>query len=63
MSLVAEQLGLALVPESMAKLGVTGVTFRPLEHAPQIEHVIASCPNNLNPSLPLFLKTAKPLSD
>ena len=47
----------------MAKLGVTGVTFRPLERAPQIEHVIAWRRDNLNPSLPLFLKTAKPLSD
>lgn len=62
-SLVAENLGVALVPESIAKLGVAGVEFRPLEHAPEIEHVVAWRTGNLNPSLPLFLETAKPLSD
>ncbi|RBP37667.1 LysR family transcriptional regulator [Roseimicrobium gellanilyticum] len=58
-SLVAEELGVALVPESMRKLGVAGVTFRPLDHAPKIEHGIAWRPSNLNPSLPLFLKSAE----
>jgi len=58
LSLVAEGLGVALVPESMKKLGVTGVTFRPLEHAPEIEHGLAWKPGNLNPTLPLFLKSS-----
>ncbi|MCW1884219.1 LysR substrate-binding domain-containing protein [Luteolibacter flavescens] len=57
-SFVAEGLGVALVPESMAKLGVAGVDFRPLERAPKIEHGIAWRPENLNPSLPLFLKAS-----
>jgi len=58
-SLVAEGLGVALVPESMAKLCLAGVEFRPLENAPKIEHAIVWRPGNLNPSLPLFLKSAK----
>ncbi len=57
-SLVAEGLGIALVPQSMAKLGMEGVVFRPLEHAPEIGHVIAWQAVNRNPSLPLFLKAA-----
>lgn len=57
-TLVAEGLGIALVPKSMAKLGIGGVVFRPLESAPTIEHGIAWRPANLNPSLPLFLKTS-----
>lgn len=57
-SLVAEGLGVALVPESMAKLGVAGVEFRPLEKAPRIEHGIAWRRESLNPSLPLFLKSS-----
>lgn len=55
-SLVAERLGVALVPESLRKLGMAGVEFRPLVHAPGIEHCAAWRPGNLNPSLPLFLK-------
>lgn len=58
-SLVAEGLGIALVPESMKKLGLGGVEFRRLKEAPQIEHGIAWRPGNLNPSLPLFLKSAE----
>jgi DNA-binding transcriptional LysR family regulator len=56
--LVAEGLGIALVPESMKKLGLAGVEFRPLEKAPEIAHVIAWREGNLNPSLPVFLREA-----
>ncbi|SKA76428.1 DNA-binding transcriptional regulator, LysR family [Prosthecobacter debontii] len=55
-TLVAEELGVALVPESMKKLAITGVVYRSLASAPQIEHVIAWHTGNLNPSLPLLLK-------
>lgn len=54
-SLVAEDLGIALVPESMKKVAITGVAFRSLENAPQIEHVLAWHTGNLNPSLRLLL--------
>jgi DNA-binding transcriptional LysR family regulator len=54
-SLVAEGLGVALVPDSMRKLGLANVTFRPLEDAPGVEHVVAWRPGNLNPALGPFL--------
>jgi len=57
-SLVAEGLGVALVPQSMEKLGSGGVAFVPLVDAPLIDHGIAWRAANLNPSLPLFLKTS-----
>ena len=58
-SLVAENLGIALVPELMRKLGIVDVVFRDLEGAPIIEHVIAWRPNNLNPALWPFLAAAE----
>lgn len=57
-SLVAENLGIALVPELMRKLGIADVAFRDLEDAPTIEHVIAWRPSNLNPVLWPFLAVA-----
>ncbi len=57
-SLVAEQLGIALVPESMRKLGLANVIFRDLRDAPAVEHVIAWRPANLNPALRPFLAGA-----
>ena len=57
-SLVAEGVGIALVPESLEKLGMGGVVFRGLEGAPVVEHVIAWRPGNLNPALGRFLEVA-----
>jgi DNA-binding transcriptional LysR family regulator len=57
-SLVAENIGLALVPDSMRKLGIADVAFRKLDDAPVIEHVIAWRPDNLNPALARLLTTA-----
>jgi DNA-binding transcriptional LysR family regulator len=54
-SLVAEDLGIALVPESMRKLGIADVVFRALEEAPEIAHVVAWRPGNRNPALGRFL--------
>lgn len=54
-SLVAESLGIALVPESMSRLGRTGVVFRDLEDAPTIGHAVIWRPGNLNPALGPFL--------
>ncbi len=57
-SLVAENLGVALVPQSMRKLGIAGVTFRDLTKPPTVTHVIAWQPGNLNPALRPFLAEA-----
>ncbi len=57
-SLVAEGIGIALVPQSMKKLNVTGVVFRDLDGAPEIEQVIAWSPGNINPTLRAFLSEA-----
>jgi DNA-binding transcriptional LysR family regulator len=57
-TLVAEDLGIAIVPESMRKLGVANVVFRDLQNPPSIAHVIAWRPGNLNPALKPFLETA-----
>ncbi len=57
-SLVAENLGIALVPESMRKLGIAGVVFRDLENPPVIDNVIVWRPGNLNPALGNFLTIA-----
>jgi hypothetical protein len=57
-SLVAENLGIALVPQSMRLLGIAGVTFHNLEAAPTIEQVAVWKPGNLNPTLWLFLQAA-----
>ncbi len=57
-SLVAENVGIALVPQSMRKLGIAGVAFRDLSDAPVIEHVVAWRSGNLNPALPPFLVEA-----
>ncbi|TCR89790.1 LysR substrate-binding domain-containing protein [Rhizobium sp. BK376] len=58
-SLVGENLGIALVPQSMAKLQTRDVVFRALEDAPAIEQVIAWRPQNLNPALRAFLTVAE----
>lgn len=57
-SLVAEDLGIALVPESMSRIGLADVAFRDLAEAPTIAHVVAWRPANLNPTLRPFLAEA-----
>ncbi|TPN76161.1 LysR family transcriptional regulator [Mesorhizobium sp. CU2] len=57
-SLVAENLGVALVPASMGKLGLSGLAFRPLEQAPTVAHVVAWRDGNMNPTLRPFLASA-----
>ena len=61
-SLVAEALGVAIVPESMAKLGLFGVTFRPLQGAPSVSHAIVWREANANPALRNFLRVAGALA-
>lgn len=57
-SLVAENLGVALVPSSMRGLGLPDVVFRDLVKAPMVAHVLAWRLGNQNPTLPPFLKAA-----
>jgi DNA-binding transcriptional LysR family regulator len=58
-SLVSETLGLAIVPETMKRLGFPGVVFRSLKNAPEVEHVVAWRADNLNPTLKPFLNIAR----
>ncbi|GAA4488014.1 LysR substrate-binding domain-containing protein [Gluconacetobacter asukensis] len=55
-NLVAEGLGIALVPQGIRKVTVAGTIFRDLEDAPIVNHVVAWRPGNLNPALVPFLK-------
>jgi DNA-binding transcriptional LysR family regulator len=57
-SLVAEGLGVALVPESMRRLSVGGVVLREVEKAPEVEQVVGWKVGNLNPALGSFLGMA-----
>lgn len=59
-SLVAEGLGVALVPASLRRLSVPEVAFIALKDAPMIEQVLYWRPTNLNPALPHFLKSLAP---
>jgi len=54
-SMVAENLGVAIVPQSMRKLGLANVAFRDLEKAPVVEHVVAWRPDFSNPAVKSFL--------
>ncbi|HVJ51906.1 MAG TPA: LysR family transcriptional regulator [Aliidongia sp.] len=54
-SLVAEEIGIGIVPESMSRIGIGNVLFRPLEAAPTIDHVLAWRSANSNPALRGFL--------
>jgi DNA-binding transcriptional LysR family regulator len=58
-NLVAENLGIAMVPQSMGQLGIANLVHRKLEKAPTIEHVVAWRPGNLNPALRPFLAEAR----
>lgn len=53
-SLVAQGIGVALVPSSLASLGTDGVVFVPLQDAPEIEHVLVWREDNRNPALSAF---------
>jgi DNA-binding transcriptional LysR family regulator len=55
-TLVAEGIGLALVPRSLERLELAGVQYRPLIDAPQVEHMLAWRRGHRNPVLPRFLE-------
>lgn len=58
-SLVAEGIGIALVPQSLQKLQMRGVRFCALADAPVVQHVLAWREANANPALPLFLASVR----
>ncbi len=55
LSLVDENVGVALVPDSMRKAALPGVLFRTLADAPTIEQILVWSPTNRNPCLAPFL--------
>ena len=60
-SFVAEELGIALVPESVQKLNYADVVYRQLEKSPTIEQALIWRGDNKNPALAVFLETAQRL--
>ncbi|UAK25253.1 LysR substrate-binding domain-containing protein [Sphingomonas nostoxanthinifaciens] len=54
-SLVGEGMGIALVPQSLQRLGLPNIAFRPLEGAPTIDNVLLWRENNANPALRALL--------
>lgn len=50
-NLVAEGLGVAIVPQSMRKFNHPGVSYRPIESSPEIDCGICWDPTNQNPCL------------
>lgn len=61
-SLVAEGLGVALVPESVKKLNYAEIEYIELEHSPTIEQVLIWHKDNSNPALALFKQLARTLT-
>lgn len=57
-NLVAEGLGVAVVPSAMVKANLSGVRFYPIEGSPDVELVVAWDPGNRNPCLGTFLEAA-----
>lgn len=62
-SLVAEGLGVALVPESVKKLNYAGIEYLELEQSPTIEQVLIWHTDNSNPALALFKQLARTLAE
>lgn len=60
-NLVAEGLGVSLVPRSMGKMQLPGAAFRPIEQPRQVEQGIIWAAANANPCLPHFLHCARRL--
>lgn len=56
-NLVAEGLGVSLVPDSMRRMQLPGVAFRAIADSPQVEYGAAWSPHNDNPCLAAFLRS------
>ncbi|MCY1546221.1 LysR substrate binding domain protein [compost metagenome] len=61
-NLVAEGLGVSLVPDSMRRMQLSGAVFRPLRASPLIEQGVYWNSENSNPCLPGFLECASHLA-
>lgn len=61
-TLVAEELGVALLPEPVAKIKVDNVKFIRLTDSPSVEYVLIWRADNINPALVTFVETVKQLS-
>lgn len=57
-NLVAEGLGVSLVPDSMRRMQLAGAVFRPLERSPLIEQGLYWNERHANPCRPAFLDCA-----
>lgn len=62
-SLVAEGIGVAIVPESVKKLHYAGVKYLELEQSPAIEQVIIWHQDNSNPALNSFTRLARAIAE
>ncbi|HHC4615324.1 TPA: LysR substrate-binding domain-containing protein [Klebsiella pneumoniae] len=62
-SLVAEGIGVAIIPESVKKLHYAGVKYLELEQSPAIEQVIIWHQDNSNPALNSFTRLARALAE
>jgi DNA-binding transcriptional LysR family regulator len=58
-SLVAEGLAVALVPNSMRRVHIEGLVYRTLDQAPTVSQVIAWSPVNRNPSTAAMIEFAQ----
>lgn len=61
-SLVGEGLGVAIVPASLARLNLAGVTFVPLVAAPVVEQQLLFLDGSRNPALGHFVTVANAIS-
>jgi len=59
LTLVAEGVGVALVPQSMRRTQLDGIVFKPLTDAPSIQLMMAWTEHNRNPCLPGFLSVSE----
>lgn len=61
-NLVAEGLGVSLVPDSMRRMQLAGAVFRPLLASPRVEQGLYWNSANSNPCLPGFIECAQRLA-
>ncbi len=61
LTLVAERVGVALVPQSMRRTQLDGIVFKPVTDAPRIQLMLAWRAQNRNPCLPGLLDLAPPV--
>jgi DNA-binding transcriptional LysR family regulator len=61
LNLVAEGVGVALVPQSMSRARLRGVAFKPLVKAPIVHQILLWSSRNRNPCLDGFLRLPQPV--